>query len=84
MSMKNPYKPENVKLDSRKKIIWLISLFGCGVYAIIVFIVLFLVQIPTWVELIIIYSYMIIGPLTIYLLWLLLFVFSVRNYSKRK
>jgi hypothetical protein len=78
--MKNPYKPADVKLDNRKKIIWLISLFGCGIYAIIVFIVLFLVQIPTWVELIIIYTYMIIGPLTIYLLWLLLFVWKTKKW----
>ena len=78
--MKNPYKPADVKLDNRKKIIWLISLFGCGIYAIIVFIVLLLVQIPTWVELIIIYSYMIIAPITIYLLWLLLFVWKTKKW----
>ncbi|MFX0186471.1 MAG: hypothetical protein ACFE8A_01915 [Candidatus Hodarchaeota archaeon] len=80
MSMKNPYKPANVKLDNRKKIIWLISLFGCGIYAIIVLIVLFFLQIPTWVELIIIYSYMVIGPLTIYTLWLLLFVWKTKKW----
>ncbi len=78
--MKNPYKSANVKLDNRKKIIWLISLLGCGIYAIIVFIVLFLVEIPTWVELITIYSYMIIGPLTIYLLWLILFVWKTKKW----
>ena len=36
--MKNPYKPENVKLELRKKIFWLISMFGCGIYAIIILI----------------------------------------------
>ncbi|MFX0139336.1 MAG: PrsW family glutamic-type intramembrane protease [Candidatus Hodarchaeota archaeon] len=80
MSMKNPYKPENVKLELQKKVIWLISMFGCGIYAIIVFIMVFLTQIPEDVKLITIYSYMIIGPIAIYLLWLLLYIWKTQKW----
>ena len=82
--MKNPYKPENVKLELRKKIFWLISMFGCGIYAIIIFLILLSDQIPKQVKLITIYSYMIIAPLVIYLLWLLLYIWKTQKWPPSK
>ena len=80
MSSDNPYKPVNLKLSLHKKLIWLISMIGCGIYAIIVIFILLSNQIPASVKLITVISYMIIGPLTIYLLWLLFYVWKTKKY----
>ncbi|TFG01381.1 MAG: zinc-ribbon domain-containing protein [Promethearchaeota archaeon] len=80
MSRNNPYKPEKIKLTLHKKIIWLISMIGCGIYAIIVIFILLSNQIPVSVKLITIISYMIIGPLTIYILWILFYIWKTKNY----
>ncbi|TFG23996.1 MAG: zinc-ribbon domain-containing protein [Promethearchaeota archaeon] len=80
MSRNNPYKPEKIKLALHKKIIWLISMIGCGIYAIIVIFILLSNQIPASVKLITIISYMIIGPLTIYILWILFYIWKTKKY----
>ncbi len=80
MSSNNPYKPEKIKLALHKKLIWLISMIGCGIYTIIVIFVLLSDQIPISGKLITIISYMIIGPLTIYLLWILFYIWKTKKY----
>lgn len=82
MTFNNPYKPPNIKIESRKRLIWLISFIGCGIYAIIVFVLLFLLPLPIWVKLIVIYSYMIIAPLTLYSLWMVFYSWKTRNWPQ--
>ncbi|MFX1260077.1 MAG: PrsW family glutamic-type intramembrane protease, partial [Promethearchaeota archaeon] len=80
MSINNKYKPAKIKLDTRNKIIWLFSMVACGIYSIIVFLILLSSQIPASVKLITIYSYMVIMPLAIFLLWLLLYIWKIKRW----
>ena len=82
MTVKNPYKPADIKLESRKRLLWLVAFIACGIYAIIVGILLFLIQLPIGVQLIIIFSYMIIGPLTLYSLWLVLYNWKSKKWPQ--
>ncbi|TFG25652.1 MAG: hypothetical protein EU529_00130 [Promethearchaeota archaeon] len=84
MKLVNPYKPSVYQLEPRKRLIWIISLIGCGIYAIIVFIILFILQIPNELMIITIYTYMVIGPLTIYLLWLVFYRWKIKKWPRNK
>ncbi len=82
MSFTNLYNNTNLKLESRKRLIWLFSVIAIGIYSIIVFILLFLVQLPIWVQLVIIYSYMVIAPLALYSTWFLFYIWKTRKWPQ--
>ncbi len=82
MSFTNPYNNNNIKLETRKRLIWLSSLTAIGIYSIIVFILLYLVQLPIWVQLFIIYSYMVIAPLALYSTWFVFYIWKTRKWPQ--
>ncbi len=76
----NIYKPADIRLDSLKTKIWLLSLLGCGIYAIIVILILYFAQISVGVETVIIYSYIFIAPLTLYAVWMAGYIWKSKKW----
>ncbi|MFX1338518.1 MAG: PrsW family glutamic-type intramembrane protease [Promethearchaeota archaeon] len=84
MLSNNPYKSENLKLESSKVRIWAFFLILSLVYAIIVLIIITSKDIPDSILLYTIYSYAIIAPLFTYAIWLLLYYWKAKKWPQNE
>lgn len=73
MSSKNPYKPDSLSLEPGKKKIWVLMLLGALIYAVITLIIISLSAIPASIRIFTIFTYIIVGPLSFYAIWLLFY-----------
>ncbi|MFX0071237.1 MAG: PrsW family glutamic-type intramembrane protease [Candidatus Hermodarchaeota archaeon] len=84
MSLKNPYKPVNIKLEPNKVRIWILLLVGAAIYAIITLLIITSTTIPSPIKTFTIYSYAIIGPLTFYAIWILFYHWKASKWPQNK
>lgn len=84
MVLNNPYKPGNITLERRKSLIWIFSLVGYGIYTLIVLGVLLVEQIPQLVKVIVVFSYMFIGPIIVLTIWLLAYIWKSNKWPQNE
>ncbi|MBD3339865.1 MAG: PrsW family intramembrane metalloprotease [Candidatus Lokiarchaeota archaeon] len=84
MSEKNPYKPYNIKLTPLKKIIWTLLLIGNAIYAILMLIFLLFSSATIEARFALLFTYIILGPLLYYALWILLYYWKSQKWPHNK
>ena len=84
MLSNNPYKSENLKIESSKIKIWLLLFVASAIYAIIVLIIISSSALSNSIKLLIIFSYAIIAPISFYLIWLLFYNWKAKKWPQNE
>ncbi|TFG27645.1 MAG: zinc ribbon domain-containing protein [Promethearchaeota archaeon] len=84
MSSNNPFKPQNLKLESSKVRIWTFFFVASAIYAIVVLLIISSPVLSDSVKVFMIFSYAIIAPISFYVIWLLFYHWNAKKWPQNE